>query len=69
MHFHDAIARPNLLVKIPATDAGVPAIEGSADAVARSVKVYDARRFTSSVARSDFGPPRLRRRQRARSGS
>jgi transaldolase len=27
MHFHDAIARPNLLVKIPATDAGVPAIE------------------------------------------
>jgi transaldolase len=26
-HFHDAIARPNLLVKIPATDAGVPAIE------------------------------------------
>jgi transaldolase len=27
MHFHEAIARPNLLVKIPATDAGVPAIE------------------------------------------
>ena len=26
-HFHDAIARANLLVKIPATDAGVPAIE------------------------------------------
>ena len=26
-HFHDAIARRNLLVKIPATDAGVPAIE------------------------------------------
>jgi transaldolase len=26
-HFHDAIARPNLLVKIPATNAGVPAIE------------------------------------------
>jgi transaldolase len=26
-HFHNAIARPNLLVKIPATDAGVPAIE------------------------------------------
>jgi transaldolase len=26
-HFHDAIARPNLLVKIPVTDAGVPAIE------------------------------------------
>jgi transaldolase len=26
-HFHAAIARPNLLVKIPATDAGVPAIE------------------------------------------
>jgi transaldolase len=26
-HFHEAIARPNLLVKIPATDAGVPAIE------------------------------------------
>jgi transaldolase len=26
-HFHQAIARPNLLVKIPATDAGVPAIE------------------------------------------
>jgi transaldolase len=26
-HFHKAIARPNLLVKIPATDAGVPAIE------------------------------------------
>jgi transaldolase len=26
-HFHDSIARPNLLVKIPATDAGVPAIE------------------------------------------
>jgi transaldolase len=26
-HFHHAIARPNLLVKIPATDAGVPAIE------------------------------------------
>src|ERR671925_202002 len=25
-HFHEAIARPNLLVKIPATDAGVPAI-------------------------------------------
>jgi transaldolase len=25
--FHEAIARPNLLVKIPATDAGVPAIE------------------------------------------
>jgi transaldolase len=25
--FHQAIARPNLLVKIPATDAGVPAIE------------------------------------------
>jgi transaldolase len=27
MYFHEAIARPNLLVKIPATDAGVPAIE------------------------------------------
>jgi transaldolase len=27
MHFHEAIARANLLVKIPATDAGVPAIE------------------------------------------
>jgi transaldolase len=26
-HFHQAIARPNLMVKIPATDAGVPAIE------------------------------------------
>ena len=26
-HFHEAIDRPNLLVKIPATDAGVPAIE------------------------------------------
>ena len=26
-HFHEAIARPNLLVKIPATDAAVPAIE------------------------------------------
>jgi transaldolase len=26
-HFHEVIARPNLLVKIPATDAGVPAIE------------------------------------------
>jgi transaldolase len=26
-HFHEAIACPNLLVKIPATDAGVPAIE------------------------------------------
>jgi transaldolase len=26
-HFHEAIATPNLLVKIPATDAGVPAIE------------------------------------------
>jgi transaldolase len=26
-HFHEAIARPNLLVKIPATDAGVAAIE------------------------------------------
>jgi transaldolase len=26
-HFHDAIARPNLLVKIPATDSGVAAIE------------------------------------------
>jgi transaldolase len=26
-HFHEAIARPNLLVKIPATDTGVPAIE------------------------------------------
>jgi transaldolase len=26
-HFHEAIARPNLLVKIPANDAGVPAIE------------------------------------------
>src|SRR5829696_719784 len=25
MHFHQAIDRPNLLVKIPATDAGVPA--------------------------------------------
>jgi transaldolase len=25
--FHEAIARPNLLVKIPATDAGIPAIE------------------------------------------
>ena len=25
--FHEAIARPNLMVKIPATDAGVPAIE------------------------------------------
>ena len=28
MRFHEAIARPNLLVKIPATHAGVPAIEG-----------------------------------------
>ena len=27
MHFHEAIASPNLIVKIPATDAGVPAIE------------------------------------------
>jgi len=27
MHLHQAIDRPNLLVKIPATDAGVPAIE------------------------------------------
>ena len=27
IHFHETIARPNLLVKIPATDAGVPAIE------------------------------------------
>jgi transaldolase len=26
-YFHETIARPNLLVKIPATDAGVPAIE------------------------------------------
>jgi transaldolase len=26
-HFHETIARPNLLVKIPATDAGVSAIE------------------------------------------
>jgi transaldolase len=26
-HFHEAIARPNLMVKIPATDAGAPAIE------------------------------------------
>jgi len=26
-HFHEAIARQNLLVKIPATDTGVPAIE------------------------------------------
>ena len=26
-HFHEAIARPNLMVKIPATEAGVPAIE------------------------------------------
>jgi len=26
-HFHEVIARRNLLVKIPATDAGVPAIE------------------------------------------
>jgi transaldolase len=26
-YFHEAIARPNLLVKIPATHAGVPAIE------------------------------------------
>jgi transaldolase len=26
-NFHEAIARPNLLVKIPATEAGVPAIE------------------------------------------
>ena len=26
-HFHEAIARPNLMVKIPATDGGVPAIE------------------------------------------
>ena len=26
-HFHEAISRSNLLVKIPATDAGVPAIE------------------------------------------
>jgi transaldolase len=25
--FHEAISRPNLLVKIPATDAGIPAIE------------------------------------------
>src|SRR6185437_14045551 len=27
VYFHETIARPNLLVKIPATDAGVPAIE------------------------------------------
>ena len=27
VRLHEAIARPNLLVKIPATDAGVPAIE------------------------------------------
>lgn len=27
IHFHEAIARPNLMVKIPATDGGVPAIE------------------------------------------
>jgi transaldolase len=27
IHFHETIARSNLLVKIPATDAGVPAIE------------------------------------------
>jgi transaldolase len=27
IHFHETIARRNLLVKIPATDAGVPAIE------------------------------------------
>jgi transaldolase len=27
MQFHETISRPNLLVKIPATDAGVPAIE------------------------------------------
>jgi transaldolase len=27
LHFHETIARSNLLVKIPATDAGVPAIE------------------------------------------
>jgi transaldolase len=26
-YFHEAIARPNLMVKIPANDAGVPAIE------------------------------------------
>jgi transaldolase len=26
-HFHESIASPNLLVKIPGTDAGVPAIE------------------------------------------
>ncbi len=26
-HFHEAIARPNLMVKIPANDAGLPAIE------------------------------------------
>jgi transaldolase len=26
-HFHEAISRPNLLVKIPANEAGVPAIE------------------------------------------
>jgi transaldolase len=26
-YFHEALARPNLLVKIPATDEGVPAIE------------------------------------------
>jgi transaldolase len=26
-HFHEAVARPNVLVKIPATDAGVAAIE------------------------------------------
>ena len=26
-HFHEAIARPNVMVKIPATDGGVPAIE------------------------------------------
>jgi transaldolase len=26
-HFHETIARPNLMVKIPATDGGVPAIE------------------------------------------
>ena len=34
--FHDAIAKPNLLVKIPATDAGVGAIEEMTARAARS---------------------------------
>lgn len=36
--FHDAIAKPNLLVKIPATDAGIDAIEEST-ARGRSINV------------------------------